>query len=85
MSKVTKDVIWCASSKKDLSKFPDDVRDVMGYGIFQAQLGKKHVDAKPLSGFGGAGVLEIIDCSDGDLKHPLIFAPGKCAFSILAP
>jgi len=66
MSKVVKDVIWCASSKKDLSKFPDDVRDVMGYGIFQAQIGQKHSDAKPLNGFGGAGVLEIIDCYDGD-------------------
>ena len=33
----------------------------MGYALFQAQLGRKAPSAKPLAGFGGAGVLEIID------------------------
>jgi len=36
MTKVTKDVIWCASSKKDLSKFPDDVRDLSIYQFSSA-------------------------------------------------
>ena len=66
MINIVKSVIWCASSRRDLSKFPDDVQDVMGYGIYQAQIGQKHPDAKPLSGFGGGGVREIIDCHDGD-------------------
>jgi phage-related protein len=66
MSNAKKDVIWWASSKKDLSKFPDDIQDVMGYGIYQAQIGQKHPDAKPLKGFVGGSVLEIIDCFDGD-------------------
>ncbi len=33
----------------------------MGYALYQAQVGQKAPSAKPLRGFGGAGVLEIID------------------------
>ena len=33
----------------------------MGFALYQAQLGTKPASAKPLSGFGGAGVLEIVD------------------------
>lgn len=32
----------------------------MGYALYQAQIGEKHSSAKPLKGFGGAGVLEIV-------------------------
>ena len=31
-----------------------------------AETGEKHPDAKPLRGFGGAGVLEVVDDFDGD-------------------
>ncbi len=66
MLSTKKEVVWIASSLKDLSRFPDDVKQTMGYGIFLAQSGDKHPDAKPLKGFGGAGVLEIVDDYDGD-------------------
>lgn len=56
-----KRLIWIGSSRKDLSSFPDEVKDVMGYALYQAQLGLKAVSAKPLRGFGGAGVLEIVE------------------------
>lgn len=56
-----KPLIWIASSKKDLSDFPEDVKKTMGYGLHQAQIGKKSDNAKPLKGFGGADILEIID------------------------
>jgi phage-related protein len=42
------------------------VRQVMGYALYLAQLGDKHLDAKPLKGFAGAGVLEIVADHDGD-------------------
>jgi phage-related protein len=61
-----KPLFWVASSKGDLKAFPPDVQDVMGYALDVAQQGKKHPDAKPLAGFGGAGVLEIVDDFDGD-------------------
>jgi phage-related protein len=37
----------------------------MGFALYQAQTGGKHVSAKPLKGFGGAGVLEIVANDDG--------------------
>jgi phage-related protein len=38
----------------------------MGFALWQAQCGGKHLDAKPLRGFGGAGVLEIVEDHDGN-------------------
>jgi phage-related protein len=61
-----KPLFWMGSSKVDLKTFPDEVQDVMGYALDFAQQGKKHPDAKPLKGFGGAGVLEIVGDYDGD-------------------
>ena len=33
----------------------------MGYALYQAQVGRKAPTAKPLRGFGGASVLEIVE------------------------
>jgi phage-related protein len=38
----------------------------MGFALYLAQLGQKHQDAKPLKGFKGSGVLEVVDDFDGD-------------------
>ena len=56
-----KPLLWVGSSKKDLKQFPADVQDVFGHALDLAQSGKKHPDAKPLKGFGGAGILELIE------------------------
>lgn len=61
-----KPVIWIGSSRRDLSAMPGDVRVRMGYALYVAQQGDKHGHAKPLTGFGGAGVVEIIADHDGD-------------------
>ncbi len=37
-----------------------------GGALWEAQIGRKAAFAKPLKGFGGAGVLEIVDDFDGD-------------------
>jgi phage-related protein len=52
---------WVGSAKKDLAAMPDDVQDVFGYALYLAQLGDKHRQAVPLTGFGGAGVLEVAE------------------------
>lgn len=60
---------WVGSAQDDLSAFPKEVKEVMGYAIHLAQKGEKHPDAKPLRGdpaFRGAGVLEVVDRYDGD-------------------
>jgi phage-related protein len=54
-------LMWVGSSKKDLMKMPNDVQDMFGFALHLAQSGQKHPDAKPLKGFGGAGVLEVVD------------------------
>ena len=61
-----KPLFWIGSSKRDLKQFPDEVQDTMGHALDMAQQGKKHLDAKPLSGFGGASILEIVEDYDGD-------------------
>ena len=61
-----KPVVWVGSSRNDLRAFPDPVQDHMGYAIYVAQRGGKHRDAKVLSGFGGAGVLEVVKEFRGD-------------------
>jgi phage-related protein len=61
-----KPVYWIGSSKEHLSAFPQPVKDVMGFALHQAQVGGKHEAAKPLKGFGGGGVLEIVEDHDGD-------------------
>jgi phage-related protein len=33
----------------------------MGFALYQAQVGRKAPSAKPLRGFGGAGILEIVE------------------------
>jgi phage-related protein len=55
-----KPVIWVGTSRKDLRNFPEPVQDRVGYAQFAAQQGGKHQDSKPFTGFGGAGVVEII-------------------------
>src|SRR6267142_4437465 len=61
-----KPVTWVGTSLKDLRAFPEAVQDLMGYALYVAQRGGKHQDAKVLSGFGGAGVLEVIKDHRGD-------------------
>lgn len=61
-----REVVWMGSTKDDLGAFPPDVVDVMGYALWLAQTGGKHPNATPLKGFGGAGVLEVVEDDDGN-------------------
>lgn len=66
MTTFLKPVEWVGSSLKDLKEFSEDVQQVMGYALYLAQCGEKHPLAKPLKGFKGAGVLEVIEDFNGD-------------------
>ena len=61
-----KPVVWVGSSRKDLRAFPGAVQDLMGYALFVAQQGGRHRETKTLTGFGGAGVVEILVDHRGD-------------------
>jgi phage-related protein len=60
-----KPVIWLGDSLRILKSFPAIVQDEVGYALFLAQRGDKHLAAKPLSGF-GSGVLEVVADHRGD-------------------
>ena len=60
-----KPLLWVGSSKKDLQAMPEDVQDTFGYALHLAQAGGKHAQAKPLKGFGSAGVLEAVESEAG--------------------
>ena len=61
-----KPVRWVGSSRDDLRGFPEEVRNRVGGALWEAQLGRKAPFAKPLKGFGGTGVLEVVDDFVGD-------------------
>jgi len=61
MTNEEKPLFWIGSSKKDLMTLPVDVRKFFGHALDFAQRGSQHSMAKPLRGFGGAGVLEIVE------------------------
>lgn len=55
-----KQLRWVGSSKEDLLRFPEPVKDSMGAALSLAQFGGKHPAAKPWKGQ-GPGVFEIVD------------------------
>src|SRR5436305_12573665 len=61
-----KPVFWVASSRKDVRIFPKSVRQAAGQALFDAQTGGKHPGVKPLKGFHGAGVLEVVEDDNGN-------------------
>ncbi len=40
---------------------PDEVQQSFGFALYHAQIGSIHPDAKPLKGFGSAGIVEIVE------------------------
>lgn len=54
-------IIWMRSSREDLKSFPEQVRRDIGHALYTAQQGGTDPAAKPLKGFGGTRVMEIVD------------------------
>ena len=69
----TKALYWIGSSRKDIREMPEEVRDTFGFALFLAQQGQKHEQAKPLRGFGSAGVLEVVE-SDRDGTYRAVYS-----------
>ena len=61
-----KPVVWIGDAKEELVAFPEEVARAVGFALYEAEKGGKHPHAKPLHGFGGAGVLEVVEDHDGD-------------------
>jgi len=65
-NKKEKPLAWLGSSKKDLMALPVIVRKFFGHALDFAQRGEQDDAAKVLKGFGGAGVLEIVENDQGN-------------------
>jgi phage-related protein len=61
-----KPVIWIGPSQKDIRSFPEAVRREIGQALYAAQQGMTDPAAKPLKGFGGYSVMEIVAPFDGN-------------------
>ena len=69
MPEAEKLLAWIGNSKKNLMALPLEVRKFFGHALDFAQRGDKHHAAKVLKGFGGAGVLELVeDDMDGTYR-----------------
>jgi phage-related protein len=64
--KVVKPCFFVGSSRRDLSAMPAEVKDSVGFALFEAQTGREAENVKALKGFSGRGVLEILEDHDGD-------------------
>ena len=62
----SKPVEWLGSTQEDIRDMPEAVRRVFGYALYIAQMGGVHPDAKPLRGYGGHNVMEVVANFDGD-------------------
>jgi phage-related protein len=61
-----KSVEWIGPAYAELMGLPAGVRRTVGYALHMAQGGAKHDKVKPLKGYKGAGVLEVVEDHDGD-------------------
>jgi phage-related protein len=59
-------LVWIGSSRRDLRRFPRQVRRHIGHALYAAQQGETDPAAKPLTGFAGRSVVEIIADNHGD-------------------
>ena len=77
-----KPVEWVGSSKTDLKRFPEAVRAMVGYALYQAQVGLRHRDVKPIRGL-GSNVLEVVSRHDGDTFRTVYTVRFKVAVYVL--
>lgn len=66
MESAPRAVVWIGSSRRDIRAFPPAVRRDIGQALYAAQHGETDPSAKPLRGFGGGSVLEIVARHYGD-------------------
>lgn len=83
MEQKEKQVIWLGSSRKDLVSLPMGVRKLFGHALDFAQRGGRHDAARALKGFGGAGILEIIEQGQGNTYRAVYTVKFKEAVYVL--
>jgi phage-related protein len=78
-----KRLCWVASAKKDLIGMPRAVQRKVGFALYLAQIGEKHLATKPLKGLGSAGVLEVVEDYESDTYRAVYTVRLKRAVYVL--
>lgn len=65
MNGLERSLVWVGSSRRDLRALPREAKREIGLALYAAQQGETDPAAKPLKGFGGASVLEIVARDEG--------------------
>ncbi|HUY67801.1 MAG TPA: type II toxin-antitoxin system RelE/ParE family toxin [Alphaproteobacteria bacterium] len=60
-----KELVWAGSSRRDMRALGKEMRRRFGQALYAVQLGETPPSAKSLKGFGGAGVLELVEDDRG--------------------
>ena len=76
-------VIWIGSSRRDLRSLPPQVRRDIGHALYAAQQGVTDPAAKPLKGFGGTRVMEIVERYRTDAYRAVYTAHFESAVYVL--
>jgi len=76
-------LVWVGTSRSDLRTFPQAVRRDLGHALYAAQCGETDPAAKPLKGFGGAKVMEIVDRHDTNTYRAVYTAQFEEAVYVL--
>jgi phage-related protein len=78
-----KPVFWIGSSRRDLQAMPQQVRSDIGQALYTAQQGMTDPSAKPLKGFGGTRVMEIVERYQTDAYRAVYTAHFEMAIYVL--
>jgi phage-related protein len=78
-----KPCIFVGASRRELQALPDEVRGEIGHALYEAQCGGIPIGAKPFKGFGGRGVLEIVENFDGDTYRAVYTVRFESALYVL--
>jgi phage-related protein len=68
-----KPLIWIGTSRRELIAMPETVQSEFGYALYVAQIGGTHRKSKPLKGFGGTRVMEIVSDHRGNSYRCILY------------
>ena len=83
MEDLVRPIVWIGSSRRDLRAMPQQVRRDVGQALYAAQQGTTDPAAKPLKGFGGARVMEIVERYRTDAYRAVYTAHFESAVYVL--
>ncbi len=77
-----KPIDWVGSSRDDLTSFPDEVQQALGFELYQVQIGDMPVSATPLKG-SLSGVYELKERHEGNAYRAVYVAKLKDKIYVL--